>query len=630
MNRAVSFGSGVRDGQSCVACARRISLWIAIAAILVTIGGSGRGTPSEALAATDTGYRDFSFAAPDVGTPTGEKPQSKLWFNDGSWWGVMFNKTAEEYHIYRYDRYAHQWNDTGTVVDERNNSKADALWDGGHLYVASAGPSRTNAADSGRFLRYSYDAASDSYSLDAGFPITITEGGMEAIVLERDTLGRFWATYTRADRVLVTHSSDAGGQSWEAPFTIPVPGATNLSADDISAVVSFDSKIGVMWSNQNDDAMYFATHNDGDPDNVWQSQAANQGPGIADDHINLKSLQADPAGRVFAVVKTSLGDEANPNPDAPLNLLMVRDLSREWTNHTFGRVRDRHTRPIVLIDQQHQDLYVFATAPTGGGTIYYKKTSLLDVSFADGRGTPFIESSTDLEIDDATSTKQSLNSQTRLLVLASDSDTTDFYLHNYIDLGATTPPPPTACTITGTSANDTLTGTSGDDVICGLGGNDTIKGLAGNDTLKGDDGADKLFGGPGNDTLDGGAGVDTANFSSSKAGITASLADGTATGEGADTLAGIEILIGSKFNDALTGDGGANTLTGGAGNDEARGGDGADKVTGSGGADSLFGESGNDTVNSKDGVNGNDSLDGGDGTDKKVTDATEASIVGFP
>ena len=70
-----------------------------------------------------------------------------------------------------------------------------------------------------------------------------------------------------------------------------------------------------MWSNQTDDAMYFATHKDGDPDNVWQgSRTAIQGTKYADDHISLRSVQsADSSGRVFAAVKTSLGDLTNPD-----------------------------------------------------------------------------------------------------------------------------------------------------------------------------------------------------------------------------------------------------------------------------------------------------------------------------
>src|SRR5215212_6696560 len=401
-----------------------------------------------ASAVDDIGYRDFSFN-PAV-APTGEKPQSKLWFNDGTWWASMFNRTAEEYHIYRYDRATHTWSDTGTLIDERNSSKADTLWDGSHLYVATAGSCASCSPQSARILRYSYDPTTKRYTRNPGFPVTVTSGGLETIVLDKDTTGKLWVTYTQNKKVYVNRTL-GNDQTWGTPFVLPVKG-TSVSADDISAVVAFDSQIGVMWSNQVDSAMYFATHRDGDPDDVWQgSRTAIQGPNYADDHISLRSLQAaDSTGRVFAAVKTSLNDVPNPNPNAPLNLLLVRDRDGNWTNHVFGRVGDNHTRPIVMLDEEHRDLYMFATAPCcAGGAIYYKKTSLSNVSFSNGVGTPFIQSPTDTNINDATSTKQNVSSATGLMVLASSghvvsgSTGSGYYWHNIMDLGSTDTVAPT-------------------------------------------------------------------------------------------------------------------------------------------------------------------------------------------
>jgi Ca2+-binding RTX toxin-like protein len=189
---------------------------------------------------------------------------------------------------------------------------------------------------------------------------------------------------------------------------------------------------------------------------------------------------------------------------------------------------------------------------------------------------------------------------------------------------------PPKCTITGTPANEVISGTPANDTICAGDGRDTIKGLAGNDTLRGEGGNDTLLGGTGDDAIDGGTGTDTASYAASLTAVSASLATNTVTGEGSDTLVGVESLVGSSKADTLTGSGLGDTLTGGGGNDTARGGPGNDKVVGSGGADSLYGEDGNDTVNSKDGVKGNDLLDWGAGTDTKVSDTTEKSIVGFP
>jgi Ca2+-binding RTX toxin-like protein len=435
-----------------------LSLGVTLAMLLAYVGA--------ASAVDDVGYRDFSFNATSVVAPTGEKPQSKLWFNDGTWWASMFNRTAEEYHIYRYDRATHTWSDTGTLIDERNNSKADTLWDGSHLYVATAGICTTCSPQSARLLRYSYDAQTKRYSLDPGFPVSgISNGGMEAIVLDKDTTGKLWVTYTQKRQVYVNRSLSTD-QTWGTPFVLPVAGASNLNADDISAVVAFDSQIGIMWSNQRDSAMYFATHTDGDADDVWQaSRTAIQGPNFADDHISLRSLQVDDvSGRVFAAVKTSLNDVPNPNPNAPLIFLMALGRDGNWTNHVFGRVGDNHTRPIVMIDQEHRDLYMFASAPCcDGGAIYYKKTALANISFPEGVGTPFVQSATDTRINNATSTKQNVNSTTGLMVLASD-DTSRNYLHNIIDVGNVDTVAPTINTIAPTDGATDVAATSNAEV----------------------------------------------------------------------------------------------------------------------------------------------------------------------
>src|SRR5262245_36946094 len=117
------------------------------------------------------------------------------------------------------------------------------------------------------------------------------------------------------------------------------------------------------------------------------------------------------------------------------------------------------------------------------------------------------------------------------------------------------------------------------DVIFGGGGNDTMDGGGGNDTIVGDAGNDSLRGNSGADVLIGGTGIDTATYSESFAGVTVSLvggavgAGGTAAG---DTLFEIENLLGSNFNDSLTGDALANTLNGGLGADNMNGGLGND------------------------------------------------------
>ncbi len=215
---------------------------------------------------------------------------------------------------------------------------------------------------------------------------------------------------------------------------------------------------------------------------------------------------------------------------------------------------------------------------------------------------------------------------------------------------------------TGTGANDVFTASDGSDwTLSGLGGNDTLSGNSGNDTILGGTGDDLLAGGGGNDVLDGGDDRDTASYRTASAGVTVSLAVATAQvtgGAGTDTLTAIENLIGSDFNDKLTGDSGSNLIEGGAGDDSLDGGAGADTLsyvgaggsitltlastlaqnTGGAGTDtvknfeniegSAFGDvlTGNSNANLIDGGAGDDVLDGNAGTDT-VSYATAGAAV---
>jgi Ca2+-binding RTX toxin-like protein len=146
--------------------------------------------------------------------------------------------------------------------------------------------------------------------------------------------------------------------------------------------------------------------------------------------------------------------------------------------------------------------------------------------------------------------------------------------------GITTAGDVTSETINGTAFADTIGGLGGNDTINGLSGNDYLDGGSGNDTLSGGDGDDILVGGLGNDSLNGGNDWDVADYSGAGAAVTVSLASGTASGgAGSDTLAWIEEIRGSTYNDVLTGDGNANIL---------RGGGGIDTLNGGGGDDSLY------------------------------------------
>jgi Ca2+-binding RTX toxin-like protein len=90
-------------------------------------------------------------------------------------------------------------------------------------------------------------------------------------------------------------------------------------------------------------------------------------------------------------------------------------------------------------------------------------------------------------------------------------------------------------------------------------------------------GSDVLISTRSNDYFDGGLGNDTIQFKGAIGGVIVNLAQGTAIGDGNDTLLNIENIDGSNFHDILTGDANDNYLSGGGGNDILTGGDGNDQ-----------------------------------------------------
>jgi hypothetical protein len=418
----------------------QLRTFVAVAATMVTLGGSAA---APAASTAQVGYAGPSFSGLNAeasgGAVTGQKPESKLWYNDGGWWATMI-APAGAHTIHRLGGTS--WQDTGVVVDSRVTSREDVLSLGATLYVLVRASSGSN-----KLVRFGY--AGGTYTLSPGFPVDVPGAGAETATLARDSTGTLWLTYAQAGEVRVAHTlgSDA---SWGSAFTIP--GASGLSSDDISAVIAFTDAVGpavgVMWSNQNDNTQHFAVHRDGAADGAWTTETALTGINEADDHINLKSF----GGSVYAVVKTSLD---NAGSAAPLIKLLVRSPSGTWSDHRVATVGENNTRPITVlqIDPATRSAYVFMTVGVGAGArgIAYKQTSLDSINFP-ANNTTFIEGPNNEVINDATSTKQNLDASTGIVVAASDGSR---YWWNRIDgSGPPANAAPTASPGTASTAKD--------------------------------------------------------------------------------------------------------------------------------------------------------------------------------
>ncbi|MFL5683389.1 MAG: hypothetical protein ACJ77O_09625 [Chloroflexota bacterium] len=362
----------------------------------------------------------IQFDGPSFGTdpparPTVEKPQSKLWFHAGSWWAAMLSDG--KFTVHQLDESGHRWVDTGTIIDARPFAHLDALPVDDKVYIVGAGPV-PYASHQARLTRLSFDAKAHRYTVDSGFPVDLSDHGMISAVIARDGAGWLWLVAVIDGKLRVAHT-EGDDRKWSVPRAIQVPGADRASNE--AAIIAVGGEVHVMWSTDEEDAVFLATHRDGDPADDWvAASAVVEGVRQADDHMNLKAAQFPDGWHIYAMLKTSLDDAPRANPlDAQLQLLEVLP-DGSTRKHLVGRVRDRQSRAIILIDSDARRLYVAMTYPFTGGRIYMKSTSLDRVSFPSGRGDLLIGSDAAPKVNDPTSTKQNLTAETGLVVVAAD------------------------------------------------------------------------------------------------------------------------------------------------------------------------------------------------------------------
>ena len=420
------------------------------------------------------GYRDQAYGG-GAARPSGDKPQSKLWYTDGSWFAGMFDVADAAYEIFRLNETTHSWASTGRTVDTRDTSHADYLWHEASqtLYVASVTPVASSiptiaTADGIRIYKYTYNPTTNVYT-QSGATVTVpgtttvpsvSKGGAPTVTIAIDSTGDLWAVWPRDFQIKYSKSDD-GGVTWSTPAQVPVQAAnpvrdgTNEQTDS-TAVVAFGTNVGIIWSDHDalpssgDDGFYFATIAAGADPTVEASWTLEKLPTLvaggaaesADNHVNIKATSD---GSVYMVGKTGK-DTANcaTQQNVPLVEFFERTPAGSWSAHLVGTVGDCNTRPQLVISEQLDTAYVFLTSPNGGGTIYRKSAPLNGPDAFDfrgaadttiQRGTPFIKSATETLIDDPSTTKQVVTAASGIVVLGNNltkagTPNAKYYLHN--------------------------------------------------------------------------------------------------------------------------------------------------------------------------------------------------------
>jgi len=388
------------------------ALTVALAAVLVLVA-TQRATVTRATTTTLTPLT--------VTQDTAEKPQSKVWQYNNTWWAVLPNSSGTWVWRLQPDN---SWTNVLKVSDS-TNARADVKAVGGvtHILLHDSTP---------ELVSVEHVSADNTYQLwsTRQTSTAISLPNSEIATIDIDSTGRMWLATENGSDVNVYYS-DSPYSSFSGPITL----ANNITEDDISDVIAMPgNKVGILWSNMNTQRFGFKTHTDGADPSTWSADevpasqsALPVGAGMADDHLNMK-VGSD--GTLYAAVKTSYDWTGYPKI-----ALLVRRPGGTWDN-LYG-VDEDGTRGIVTLNEAEGTLRVIYTTAEGGGDIVYKESLISSISF--GSRQTLMTSG----LNNPTSTKQNWTSS--LVVLASiPSYPSSAYGALITSEGTPTPVPPTA------------------------------------------------------------------------------------------------------------------------------------------------------------------------------------------
>lgn len=387
---------------------------------------AGSLLPAAAETGTPRTYVGPTYTADVLTNPTSNEGQSKLWFHDGTWWGLLNGTRGRGVRVHELTP-DHEWRPTETGLSRNVAQVGDALAVGDTVHVAYRVPTGDLL-----YARLAYDAESREYQV-ADQTIVTNRGGNGYASIVQDSTGRLWVGYANGLVTAVTWSDD-GGLTWAETFDLARnPAGSTAEAADL---VAYDGRVGILWSDQAANSFQFASHADGDDPTVWARETALSGAAEADNHISLVRIPGEPADRLAAAVKTSTNDIATAEDEILIKVL-VRDPVSGWSDVPVATVGDDLNDPILQVDLANETLRLFAS--TAAGDIATKSSPLDAIGFEPGRGQPFMLGA-EGRLLDPTGTDQPLDARSGLVILASDTARRT-YRHAEQSLGA---PPPLA------------------------------------------------------------------------------------------------------------------------------------------------------------------------------------------
>jgi hypothetical protein len=297
----------------------------------------------------------------DYVMPTADKPQSKLWYNQG-WWALIPRASGPSL----WERTDHGWQEHSNVVQALKGVPGQAdVWPHGAFATAVGVSERALTV-----FRLTKKVVNQKFTWQPEILANLTPPSagmtMETATIVCDSKGRWWVAAVADDQVCVW-SGSKDGKVWKSPVVL----ARGLDKDDICAVTPIQKGIAVIWSDQVRQAMVARERRDDRPVTEWNEETLIElGNHNADDHIKT-SLSKN--GTLWVATKNSVDEDGKPQL-----VLRVRTAAGKWTNHPYMPLKPKSlpTRPAVFATQHdglilcgHGDNY------TRGGNPYHSEVT---------------------------------------------------------------------------------------------------------------------------------------------------------------------------------------------------------------------------------------------------------------
>ncbi|MCC6539223.1 MAG: hypothetical protein IT162_16850 [Bryobacterales bacterium] len=275
-----------------------------------------------------------------VPAATKDKPQSKLWRANGSWWALL--PGARGPALWRREPRGWQRQDYLDSYFHGLPGQADVL--------ANDGVAAAVLVEAGRLVvvRLRWDASRRHYEA-GGAPVVIDDQkGIETATIA-GVGTRLWIAYN-SERHMWARSSE----EWARPMRVTLSAAKD---DDICQAVAFAGEVGVIWSDQAADAVFLRRHNG----ETWLApETADRGGNTADDHIST-AVAKD--GTLFVATKNSVDTLGQPQL-----VLRIRSPRGQWRTLPYAPLTATQgpTRPITLLSADQKTLHLLHTVAQRG------------------------------------------------------------------------------------------------------------------------------------------------------------------------------------------------------------------------------------------------------------------------